>query len=321
MLEVERVLHVARRVIRRHVERLEVVVVVLGLGAFEHLEAHAREDRLDPFAQDGQRMPMAEGVAARKRDVDGVGGGGASSALRASRRGAASISLLELVGEAAEQRPLVGRRRATCFISAVTGAALAAEISVANGLEIALRCDRGEHPGELLAKALDDGRDGMIMMRRLIDSVGSASLRQIEAPHQSRDQSGAGRAVPFACSARCANAAGCETARSARILRSSVDAGSLQPVDQLAVGQPILAGGGVDAHDPQPPEVALLAPAADKRVLERRVDRLFGRAIQLALRGVVPLGPRQQLLALRAPDGSAFHSRHVISPRLLVTQS
>ena len=40
--EVERVLHVARGMLRRHVERFEVVVVVLELGPFDDEEAHAR---------------------------------------------------------------------------------------------------------------------------------------------------------------------------------------------------------------------------------------------------------------------------------------
>ena len=49
----------------------------------------------------------------------------------------------------------------------------------------------------------------------------------------------------------------------------------LQAGDQLAVGQAVLARRGVDAHHPEPAEVALLAAPADERVLERGVDRLF----------------------------------------------
>ena len=40
--EVERVLHVPRRMLGRHVERFEVVVVVLDLGPLEHLIAETR---------------------------------------------------------------------------------------------------------------------------------------------------------------------------------------------------------------------------------------------------------------------------------------
>ena len=58
---------------RRHIERFEVVVVVLDLGAFEHLIAQAREDRLDLLAHDRQRMAVANRrSAAGQRDIDGA---------------------------------------------------------------------------------------------------------------------------------------------------------------------------------------------------------------------------------------------------------
>src|SRR5262245_50474538 len=85
----------------------------------------------------------------------------------------------------------------------------------------------------------------------------------------------------------------------------------LQPADERAVRQAVLACRRVDADDPQPPEVALLAAAADKRVLERGVDRLFRSAIQLALVGVVALRQAEQFLALGAANGSSFYTRHV----------
>src|SRR6185437_12758485 len=74
------------------------------------------------------------------------------------------------------------------------------------------------------------------------------------------------------------------------------DAGVLQAVDHLAVGQAVLARRGVDADDPQTAEVALLAAAADEGVLERGVDRFFRGAIQLALIGVIALRELQQFL-------------------------
>jgi hypothetical protein len=43
----------------------------------------------------------------------------------------------------------------------------------------------------------------------------------------------------------------------------------------------VLAGGGVDPDHPQAAEVSLLAPAADERIFERRVDRLPSAAIDL----------------------------------------
>ena len=71
--QVERVLHVARRMFRRHVERFEVVVIVLDLRPFEHLVAEPRED-VDHFVADqAERMTMTElRDAAGQRDVDGV---------------------------------------------------------------------------------------------------------------------------------------------------------------------------------------------------------------------------------------------------------
>ena len=76
------------------------------------------------------------------------------------------------------------------------------------------------------------------------------------------------------------------------------DAGGLQAVDQLTVGQAVQARGGVDAHDPQAAEVALLAAAAGVGVVQRLVDGLLGGLIQLALGGVEPLRALQQLLRL-----------------------
>ena len=54
--EVERVLHVARRVIGRQVEGLEVVVVRLDLRPLRHREAQAREHGDDLVAHLGERM-------------------------------------------------------------------------------------------------------------------------------------------------------------------------------------------------------------------------------------------------------------------------
>ena len=72
--QVERVLHVARGMVRRHVERFEVVVVVLDLRALEDLVAHAAEDVLDLLAHPHQRMDAARGMlASGQRDVDAAG--------------------------------------------------------------------------------------------------------------------------------------------------------------------------------------------------------------------------------------------------------
>ena len=76
----------------------------------------------------------------------------------------------------------------------------------------------------------------------------------------------------------------------------------------------MFARGGIDADDPEAPEVALLAAAADERVLQRGVDRLFRGAIQLALVGVITLRQTKQLLALRAANRSSLDAGHLESP-------
>src|SRR5579862_8824363 len=93
-------------------------------------------------------------------------------------------------------------------------------------------------------------------------------------------------------------------------------AGGLEAAHQLAVREAVLPRGGVDADDPQTAEVALLAAAADERVLQRGIDRLFRGPIQLALVGVIALGEPQKLFALRPPDCSSFNSWHSSLPTL-----
>src|SRR5688572_3147988 len=87
-------------------------------------------------------------------------------------------------------------------------------------------------------------------------------------------------------------------------------AGRLQAPYQLRVGDAVLARRGVDADDPEPPEIALLVLAADIGVLRRGVDRLLGCAIQLALGLVKAFRTRQQLFPLGPGNCSSFDSRH-----------
>src|SRR5262249_30479587 len=91
-VEQERVLRVARRMLRREVERLEVVEVALDLRPVGDRVAHAEEDLLDPPANDRQRgqSPRAR-AAARQRYVDG---GGA-----VARRGLPALDLPRELGE------------------------------------------------------------------------------------------------------------------------------------------------------------------------------------------------------------------------------
>ena len=72
-LDVERVLHRARRVRGRDVERFEVVVVVFDLGALHHEVAHAHEDvfELALHLRDEVQVP-AFGAVAAEREVEAV---------------------------------------------------------------------------------------------------------------------------------------------------------------------------------------------------------------------------------------------------------
>ena len=69
--QVEGILHVSRRMILRCIQRREVVIIILNLGALVDREAHPREDidQLVPDLRD--RMQAADlSVRGRQRDVD-----------------------------------------------------------------------------------------------------------------------------------------------------------------------------------------------------------------------------------------------------------
>src|SRR5204863_7214872 len=88
------------------------------------------------------------------------------------------------------------------------------------------------------------------------------------------------------------------------------DAGVLETVDELAVGEAVLARRGIDSNDPESAEIALLAPPADKGILQCCVDRLFGGTIQLALVGVVAFRQIEELLAFRPANRPSLDTRH-----------
>src|ERR1700749_4266758 len=75
------------------------------------------------------------------------------------------------------------------------------------------------------------------------------------------------------------------------------DPGAGEPGDKSAVGQAMLAHGGVDALDPESAEVTLALLAADIVVLQRLIDRGIGRgdvvlaAAAKAFGGLEDLGP------------------------------
>src|SRR5439155_22648807 len=69
----EGVLHVARGVVGRRVERVEVVPLCLDPGTGAYLEADAVEDLLDLAANQRERVQRAQAPpSCRQRDVDGT---------------------------------------------------------------------------------------------------------------------------------------------------------------------------------------------------------------------------------------------------------
>ena len=86
-VEVEGVVHAARRVGRGDVERLEVVPVGLGLGALGHREAHADEDVLELGPGLGHEVQVAPGRrgAHLGRGSPRSGRGGRPAARRRAR--------------------------------------------------------------------------------------------------------------------------------------------------------------------------------------------------------------------------------------------
>src|SRR5690606_22716718 len=79
-------------------------------------------------------------------------------------------------------------------------------------------------------------------------------------------------------------------------LAVDLDVGSLEAGDELRVGRPVLAGGGVDAGDPQPAELALAGAAIPVGVGPRMHHLLVGRAESATAGPLVALGLGEDLL-------------------------
>ena len=87
---------------------------------------------------------------------------------------------------------------------------------------------------------------------------------------------------------------------SASTLRSSSMPASLQAVHELAVAHALLAGGGVDAHDPEAAEVALPVAAVAVRVGVRLEQSLLGALVAGVRLAAEALGPLERGAALLA---------------------
>ena len=136
--------------IRGHVERFEVVVVVFDLGALEDLIAEPRED-LDHFiANQAERMPITElRHAAGQRDVDGVGRTRVTASSASRSASASSTIALELV----DALPSVFL---DCSGAAVFSASMKAAIQPflrpSHALRSAWNSALGTHLGQLVAE-------------------------------------------------------------------------------------------------------------------------------------------------------------------------
>ena len=106
---IERILHIAGRVVLRHVQPGEVVVVVLDLRAFVDLKPHAGEHVHDLVLDEGDGMQAAVGpLLGGQRDVHRFGGvaGRQGGALHLGRQGLVLRlgPVLELVDGLAHRR-------------------------------------------------------------------------------------------------------------------------------------------------------------------------------------------------------------------------
>src|SRR5215472_8914414 len=87
----------------------------------------------------------------------------------------------------------------------------------------------------------------------------------------------------------------------------------LQAADELVVAEPLRAGGGADAHDPDGAKLALLLLAASVGKLQSALDGLFCRTIQLGFCEEIPASPLQYLFAALATLGTTFNAGHECS--------
>src|SRR5919201_440591 len=103
-------------------------------------------------------------------------------------------------------------------------------------------------------------------------------------------------------------------------LAVELDAGQLQSVDEGAVAQAVLAGGGVDANDPQPAEVALAVAPVAVRVGVGLHDRFLGALVVRVRLAAEALGPLERRPALLARVDRALDARHLPTPNSFLTR-
>ena len=69
--DIERILFILRRMIRRNIQRLKIIVVLLHFRTFDHFISHANEDSLHLFQCNGARMSVSNVIlSGRQRNID-----------------------------------------------------------------------------------------------------------------------------------------------------------------------------------------------------------------------------------------------------------
>src|SRR5882757_9507097 len=88
----------------------------------------------------------------------------------------------------------------------------------------------------------------------------------------------------------------------------------LQAMDQVAIGDAVLAGSGADALNPQPAILTLLHAAVAKCVAIRAIGCFLRGLVELALGEEKALGPLEVLLTPGPAFSAAFYAWHGFAP-------
>src|SRR4029077_11132704 len=101
-------------------------------------------------------------------------------------------------------------------------------------------------------------------------------------------------------------------------LAVELDLRLLQPGDHLVVREPVLPRAGVDAHDPEPAERALLRLPVAVGVDERVLDLLLRIPVARVLHHPVALRLLGDLAALLTCVDGSFDARHQCNPSIFL---
>lgn len=94
-------------------------------------------------------------------------------------------------------------------------------------------------------------------------------------------------------------------------LAVELDAGELEAVHELRVGDLVHAGGGVDAGDPQAADLALLVATVAVLILERVLHLLLGVLVAARRLTVIALGAVEDCAALLLGAHCALDTCHI----------